>query len=136
MESNIKALQKLLNKLLLPKVNEILKDLNSSHTINFVVGNEIGETETKVKGKDLDVDLYYVEIISDTRDLYSFHSFYCLCHLILSVSRYVISDYYALQFVFIGGGDTINWNVFYSSGLSEPFNETLDDLKQTFKELI
>lgn len=136
MESNIKALQKLLNKLLLPKVNEILKDLNSSHTINFVVGSEIGETETEVKGEDLDVDLYYVEIISDTRDLYSFHSFYCLCHLILSVSRYVISDYYALQFVFIGGGDTINWNVFYSSGLSEPFNETLDDLKQTFKELI
>jgi len=136
MESNIKALQKLLNKLLLPKVNEILKDLNSSHTINFVVGSEIGETETEVNGKDLDVDLYYVEIISDTRDLYSFHSFYCLCHLILSVSRYVISDYYALQFVFIGKGDTINWNVFYSSGLSEPFNETLDDLKQTFKELI
>lgn len=136
MNHNVKALQKIIDKLVVPNINKILQDLDTTHSIKIIVGKEIGESEEWIDGKNIDVDFYYVEVICDTRVLYSPFTFNHLCDLILTASRYIVPDRYAIQIIFIVDGDVINYHNMSSSWRSHPFDETLGRLKDAFKYLL
>jgi len=132
MNPTLKSLQKIINRLVTPAVNDLIKNLNLDATIKIDVLNTVSNTEDSIGGFDFDIKAYYVNIYWRGNDELTYYSSWYLCRLILDAGRYIISDYFAIRtFVYINGKAKLHLaNTFFSSGDSYTFEKTLDEFKK------
>jgi len=132
---NIKALQKLLNRVVVPKINEIFSLVNIKDEITISVDPDYDYSVYYLSnGERQKMDIYTITV--HTKNKYNSRSLLgVIGDMILSTSRYVLTGNFVLQTRFThynqqGSIPSIN---LYSSVESNPFSNNVEHLINDLK---
>jgi len=127
MDPIIISLQKIFNRLVVPKINEAYSSVGNDNSVTVSMENRVLSYDY-----DYSVKTYVVNVMF-SGELPPWGAYYNLCDMFLKISKYIITDMdYALLFAFTDGQSKDEFR-HYSWGDIPPFEQSYETFR---KELI